>query len=146
MQKMPPAKVRKTQLVDHRTFDKIFHWYFLAIREMVRLDQFLEDPHWIVRQSRFPIARADVRPVIKSLLRLGFVERDASGRLKVASPNTDTLNDVPSEAIRRYHQQVLARWRPPHSAGCPWKNANSGRKLLWCEKKIYPLLKPTCAT
>lgn len=105
MQRVP--RPRRTRLLGPKTFDRIFDWYFLALREMVRLDRFLEDPHWIARQLRFPIGRGDVRPAIRQLIKLGLLTRDRQGRLKIVDTNVVTACDLPQGAIRAYHKQVL---------------------------------------
>jgi uncharacterized protein (TIGR02147 family) len=98
---------RAVRILDDRTFQAIANWYFYAIREMVRLDTFFEDPRWIAHRLRFPVAPRDVAGALRTLLELGLLGRDERGSLVVAETPIDTANDFASEALRRHHEQML---------------------------------------
>jgi len=93
--------------VDEATFSVLSEWYCYAVREMVQLEDFLEDPDWISKKLQFSVPTLDVSKAITKLLRCGLLQRDAKGRLKLAQPRIDTSNDVACEAIRRFHEQAL---------------------------------------
>jgi len=106
-EKLPVKSGRSTRLLKPAEFDRLSRWYFLAIREMVKLDGFVEDPHWITHRLRFPVGRGDVRPVIRLLLKQNILARDAKGRLQCTDPHIHTVGDVPQESIKLYHEGTL---------------------------------------
>lgn len=48
MDKLSPSEM--IRLLDDKTFSIIKDWYCLAIREMLRLKDFKEDPKWIAKR------------------------------------------------------------------------------------------------
>ena len=93
--------------VDEATFSTLSEWYYFAVREMVNLDTFLEDPNWISQTLQFSVAPLEIRKAISKLIQVGLLKRDAKDRLQLADARIDTTNDVASEAIKRYHEQSL---------------------------------------
>jgi len=96
------------RILDNKTFSIISHWYYLTIREMVRLDQFFEDPKWISKKLHFKVAPKDIKYATKVLLEVGLLKRDKNGALNISQEGRiKTSDDIASEAIKRYHEQML---------------------------------------
>lgn len=93
--------------LDEKTFSVISEWYCYAVREMVRMDHFFEDPNWISSRLRFKVAPRQIRKAIQDLLSVGLLTRDSRGRLEMKEARIDTTHDVACEAIRRNHEQTL---------------------------------------
>ncbi len=93
--------------VDEATFSTLSEWYCYAIREMVSLDGFLEDPNWISEKLLFSVPPMEVKKAIAKLIKSGLLKRGKNGRLELGHVRINTKNDVASEAIRRYHEQSL---------------------------------------
>jgi uncharacterized protein (TIGR02147 family) len=105
MQKeFPDGSVR---LLDDRTFSVIANWYYLPLREMTRMQGFVEDADQLAKLLRFKVTARDITRAIEALVELGLLTRDSSGRLKIAQGRVLTSNDISSEAIKRYHEQML---------------------------------------
>lgn len=94
------------RIMDDKSFLVISNWYYLAIRELFRLG-FQEDPEWISELLLFKVTSRDISNAIKTLLAIGLLTRDDNGRLQLAEGRIDTTNDIASEAIKRYHEQML---------------------------------------
>ncbi len=103
--------VRKPNLpvkeVDPLVFQVVANWYFYAVREMVRLEDFVEDPKWMRRRLRFPIRDKKMGSIVDILLRVGLLFRDESGKLNLKERLIDTANDRGNEALKRHHEQML---------------------------------------
>ena len=86
-------------------FRLISDWYHLAIMELTCLDQFKNDHHWIARS--LGIAPVVAAQAIERLKRLKLLQEDG-GKLILAG-NLASAQEVPSEAIKTYHKQVIER-------------------------------------
>jgi uncharacterized protein (TIGR02147 family) len=104
-----PEGTRKK--LDVETFSLVANWYVAAIREMVRLDDFFEDPEWISKRLRFKVTPSDALRSIKLLVDAGLLKRDEGGRLELSTAWYETTHDVPAEANRRYHDAMLEHAR-----------------------------------
>jgi uncharacterized protein (TIGR02147 family) len=92
-------------------FQAVSDWYHFAIKELALTHGFKSDPIWIAKKLGIPPLAA--HEAIERLIRLGFLFRDPDGQLK-ADPVRLTAADgiasgVASEAIRKFHSQVLAK-------------------------------------
>lgn len=95
------------RILDDKTFSTVANWYYLPLRELVRTPTFMEDPEWISKQFRFKVTPREVSQALKTMEALSLLKRDARGKLRVAEGRINTSNDVASEAIKRYHEQML---------------------------------------
>lgn len=82
-------------------------WYALAIREMIPLPDFREDPVWIGRRLRPQVKPSDVRTALQLLEHVGLVVRDDIGRLRPQNTKISTGPRVRSLAVRNYHRAML---------------------------------------
>ncbi len=92
--------------LNHRIFSVISQWYCYAIRDMVHLADFRENPDWISKHLSFPVTSAQVSEALGNLLKVGLI-RHTRGRLRVTHQHIDTTSDVADEAIKRCHEQIL---------------------------------------
>lgn len=95
------------KVLDDKSFQLISQWYCTAIREMVRLDQFFEDPNWISKKLRFKVTPTEAERAIELLIQAGLLKRDERQKLVIAQGRFHTTDDKASEAIRRYHHSML---------------------------------------
>lgn len=100
----PDCQVR---IMDDKSFQVISNWYYLAVREFCRMHGFKEDPEWIAEKFLFKVTAREIVSAIKTLLALGLLVRNAKGYLCLAEGRLNTTNDISSEAIKRYHEQML---------------------------------------
>lgn len=100
----------------HESFVKYLHpeqyvawtrWHHMAIRELVGLPGFREDPEWIADHLEPPIAPREAAEALADLLRLGLLSRDAAGRLAASDRAISSEYDVPSPVVRHFNQQMI---------------------------------------
>ncbi len=100
----PDANLR---ILDDKSFTIISNWFGMAIREMVRLEDFQEDPVWIQSRLRFPVQEREIQQTLVDLLQQGLIKRTKLGNLVSSMGILRTTDDVSSEAIKSYHEQML---------------------------------------
>jgi uncharacterized protein (TIGR02147 family) len=100
----PDSRIR---ILDNKSFLVISNWYYLALREFCRLQNFKEDPEWISQNFLFKITAREVNQAIKTLLEMKLLTRDKKNILRLSEGILDTSNDIASEGIKRYHEQML---------------------------------------
>ncbi len=93
--------------LDH--FRIVSDWYHLAIVEMTQLKGFKADPHWIRLRLGGNVNEGQVSEAIERLVRVGLLERTPDGELKKRDAYYSTTTDLPHEAIRSYHGQMIRK-------------------------------------
>jgi uncharacterized protein (TIGR02147 family) len=83
------------------------HWIYPALREMVTLPDFSEDPHWIARRFTCPVATNEITSALNFLIKNDFLTRNAEGKLIAKDNIVISSDEVRSLAIRNYHRQML---------------------------------------
>ncbi len=82
-------------------------WLHASLREFVGLEAFREDPNWIARQIQPPVPPREVQEALRTLERLGLVDRDAQGRLQAATPVVSTEYETPNLVVRHFNQEMI---------------------------------------
>lgn len=85
------------------------HWYVPAIRELAGCEGFREDPKWIAGQLRPKITANAAARALKTLLALGMLARDPTGRLRQADPLVTTGSGPLGHHVVAYHRSMLER-------------------------------------
>jgi uncharacterized protein (TIGR02147 family) len=83
------------------------YWYVPAVRELVTLPGFREDPRWIARQLEPAISERQAADALATLCRLGLLLRDGQGKLRQAQPLVTTGPGPLGHHIFVYHQAML---------------------------------------
>jgi uncharacterized protein (TIGR02147 family) len=87
-------------------FRTVSDWYHFAILQLMRLAEWREDLQWIA--SRLGINEQEVPMALGRLERLELIQRSAkTGKLVLVSETLFTTDGVPSDALRKFHKQVL---------------------------------------
>ena len=84
-------------------------WYLPAIRELCARSDFVEDARWIARTLRPAVASRDVERALSTLLKLGLLARDDTGRLRQVDPLVETAPGPLPHQITRYHRAMMDR-------------------------------------
>ena len=95
------------KILDERAFEAVSQWQHYAIREMVRLECFKEDAEWICKKLRYKLTPTLVKRAIETLLSVKLLRRDTVGRLDQDSGRVTTTNDVATESLKMFHEQML---------------------------------------
>lgn len=84
----------------------IADWYHIAILELLALPQKNLDPEKIAKCLDISVDL--VTAAIERMQRLGLITMKNSQWL-LCTPDAETFDDIPSRAIRKYHEQILER-------------------------------------
>ena len=85
--------------LEHNQFELLSKWHYAAIREMVLIPDFVEDPEQIGRSLRPHVSADEVSQTIELLLEIGLLVRDESGTLKQSEPTLTTGSEVATSGI-----------------------------------------------
>jgi len=84
-------------------------WYIFPIRELIGMEGFREDSHWIAQRLYPNIRPRQAESALKLLEKLGLVTRDKQGKLIQAERNLTTPPTVQSLAVRNYHRSMMQK-------------------------------------
>ncbi len=82
-------------------------WYLPAIRELVQSREFREDPSWVASRTIPPITAREAEIAIATLLQLGLLKRDDTGRLVQTDELVSTGPETRGLHIRNYHRTMM---------------------------------------
>lgn len=88
-------------------FSVIADWYHYAILELTLVSNFKSDTAWIART--LGINEVVAKAAVERLLRLELLALDETGRLHATDCMTASPDGVPSEAVKRFHEQILQK-------------------------------------
>ena len=103
LSRMHPTKQFKS--LSQEEFRAVSQWFYYAIRELVDLKDFCEDPEWIQKRLRIFVSQNDIKQALETLEKLGLLVRE-KGRLRYVTQVTST-HDIPDEGLKRFHEQML---------------------------------------
>jgi uncharacterized protein (TIGR02147 family) len=105
-----PAKssFRKLETTQLQIFRR---WYNIAIREMLNLKDFRNNPNWISDRLSPKVEHYEVQESLDMLLSQGLIKKTANG-YKAVDPDITTDDEVKSFLVKNYHLQMLkvAAW------------------------------------
>ncbi|HEX6239331.1 MAG TPA: TIGR02147 family protein [Polyangiales bacterium] len=84
-------------------------WYLPAIRELVVRPDFQDDPRWIAARLVPPIKPSEAKQALATLVRLGLIEREDSGRVRQTSAVVTTGPETQGVHIATYHAEMAQR-------------------------------------
>jgi uncharacterized protein (TIGR02147 family) len=102
-----PDRQFSVMSLDH--FRVVSDWYHFAIVEMTQLKSFESDPRWIRLRLGENVNEGQVTEAIDRLIRVGLLERDSQGQLRKTASHYATPTDIPSQAIRSFHSQMIGK-------------------------------------
>jgi len=82
-------------------------WHHAAIRELVTLEGFQEDPEWISQHLAPPVTPKQAKEALSTLQRVGLLQRDDRGRLRPSEPAVSTEYEVPNQVVRHFNQEMI---------------------------------------
>lgn len=101
----------KIKFLDADQYEYFSRWYHSAIREMISLPFFKEDPIWIanILQPAINVKQADRS--LKLLQRLNLVQRDENGLLRVTSKAISSEYEMKTLSLRNFSLEMIDRAR-----------------------------------
>ncbi len=97
---------QSTQLVVDQ-YEYLSRWYYVAIREMLALEDFNPDPKEIAYRLNPPIHERQAEEALKLLLQLGLITKGSRGKLKQKESKLATEETIASIAAFNYHRQMI---------------------------------------
>lgn len=94
------------QMIQLDAFKLISDWYHFAILELLTLKKTQHNIGWI--SQALQISEYETQSAIERLIRLGFLV-EKRGKWIPSDDNSITPTEVPSDAIRRFHGQILEK-------------------------------------
>lgn len=88
-------------------FELYSKWYHSAIRELINLEDFVEDPKWIADQLHPSITPAQAAKSLKLLRELQLVYRDSSGKLRQKNAVISTPPELRSLSVRNFNRKMI---------------------------------------
>lgn len=85
------------------------NWHFVALRELVLLKGFQEDPQWINRKLRAKLHPEEIKRAIQILVELNLLRRDAQGNLCQTVEKITTTPEMGSLALVNFHREMLRK-------------------------------------
>ena len=101
----------KIKYLDADQYEYFSKWYHSAIRELISLSIFKEDPSWIAKilQPSINVTQADRS--LKLLQRLNLVYRDECGRLRVTDKAISSEYEMQTLSLRNFSIEMIDRAR-----------------------------------
>ncbi|WP_413582824.1 DUF4423 domain-containing protein [Bdellovibrio sp. HCB288] len=96
-------EIDKDLLLQEDTFRMISDWYYMAIMNLAQIPTNKAHPQWIAK--RLGIKEAEAEDALERLFRLELLKKSRNRLVRTTKPIL--LKDVPSAAIRKYHNQNL---------------------------------------
>lgn len=90
-------------------FEYYSRWYLPAVREMVLLQGFREDPSWIAARLKPAITVREAEGALKLLTDLGLLVRDEAGRLVQKDPHIASGDEIASLAMTNFQREMIER-------------------------------------
>ena len=122
--------------IDTKKFMMISNWYYLSLRELLKIKNIKESPDWLANQFLFKITPTEVKNAISILLDLGLITRDESKKLILAEGRIETTSDISSEAIKQYHEQMLDNAKKSLRISSTEEREMTGTTLVMSSKNI----------
>lgn len=102
--KLTPAK--RTKLLEAREFEQAHNWYHMAILELVELNDCEHSVEWFAKKLK--LKKVIVKNAIERLEKIGWIIHE-NGIYQSRFNESETTFDVPSAAIKKYHEEILKK-------------------------------------
>ena len=93
---------------DHQVYEYLTHWYYVAIRELASTPIFNADPVWIQDHLRFGVSLKEVKDALEFLLKHGYIERTADGKIRPPEKAIDCSGGIYRLALGNFHREIFA--------------------------------------
>lgn len=103
--KLPSTRTKNSTVISQ--YKMFSHWYLIAILELVRLDDFKNDPIWISKKLSPKVTPAKISKAINELLQLGFIKKCDDGNLQRVDQMISTPEEVRDVSLFNFHHQMI---------------------------------------
>lgn len=102
-------KYAEARPLEKGQFEYYSKWFVPAIREMVLLKNFEEDPEWIAHNLFPAITPKEAEWALGLLIELGFLVRDGSGKLVQQDRHITSGDEVASLSLTNFQHEMIER-------------------------------------
>ncbi|MCB0309314.1 MAG: TIGR02147 family protein [Bdellovibrionales bacterium] len=102
-------KFKELRYLEKAQFDYCSKWYYPAIREMMTLKGFREDPVWIASHLSPNISPKQAEEALSVLQYLKLVSRNVEGKLVLNDTVISSGEQFRSLAIKNFHMEMLCK-------------------------------------
>lgn len=82
-------------------------WHYVALREMIALDHFKDDPAWIQEQLLFAVSTKEINEGLDFLLKHGFIAKDAGGKFQTKDKMLDCFDGIFRLSLGEFYKQIF---------------------------------------
>ncbi len=107
MNDLRPVPVAR-QYIDMTEFSQIFHWYYFVLRQVVQIPGVDVSAEGLHKRLRKKVPVEKIKEALIRLCYFGFLEKTDTG-YRVKHSNVITPTDVPNQALRLHHAQMMKR-------------------------------------
>jgi len=122
------------------------NWYNAAIREIIALKDAKHTPQWISRKINPPVTPQQVKVAISLLRELGFIRKDAQGRLVQDVPKLDVDPDEYIQSVKEFTRSMIELGWESIERFDPKNREVSGLTLAMspeCYEKVKEMIRKT---
>ena len=88
-------------------YEYFSQWYHVAIRELVALAAFRNDPKWIAKKLQPNISPAKAEEAMRLLKHLQLIQQDDEGKWNTAHQHITTGPEAFAIGVKKFHQQMI---------------------------------------
>lgn len=100
-------KYAEARPLEKEQYEYYSKWYIPAVREMIAIRGFNEDPKWISEHISPRITQAEAAEAIDVLTRIGLIERGEGGRLVQKERHISGGDEVASLAMKNFQRKMI---------------------------------------
>lgn len=102
-------KYIETKRLEKDQYEYFSKWYYVAVRELVALPDFKEEPEWISAKLGHQITPKEAAHAVDLLIKLNLLKHDESGKLVQVDSSITTGPEVESLAVANFHREMLKK-------------------------------------
>jgi uncharacterized protein (TIGR02147 family) len=99
----------RLKFLDTDQYEYYSHWYHSAIRELVSLPIFKEDPAWIAQMLLPGITVMQAQKSLQLLQRLAIIKRDEAGKLCQTNKAISSEYEIHALSLRNFSREMIDR-------------------------------------
>jgi uncharacterized protein (TIGR02147 family) len=99
----------KLKFLDADQYEYYSHWYHSAIRELISLPIFEENPAWIAQILLPSITISQAQKSLELLQRLSIIQRDGAGNLRQTSKAISSEYEIHTLSLRNFSREMIDR-------------------------------------
>ncbi len=100
-------RFREARSMEAAGFELLSRWYYCAVHELARRDDFRADPAWIAKTLRPTVKPAQAKKALETLIELDLLELTEDGGADPREVSVVTPHEVAGLAARNYHVGML---------------------------------------